>query len=178
MSVFRDFQQAWRQAVDNFWHELEAEDPESRGVYRQVARARNQLDALDSAIGETRQRLAEEEQQVEVCVRRERMARDIDDGETARIAAEYRARHQERADVFGRKLEVLEAERRLCARELGEMESALRDGRVAAPRPELEDLNRHPREAEFRDLEENDLSRTAAERLEELKRRMGEEPGA
>jgi hypothetical protein len=175
VSVFRDFREAWRQAVENFWHELEAEDPEGRGVYRQVARARNHLDALDSAIDETRQRVAEEKEQVDVCLRRERMARRIGDTETAEVAAEYRARHQERAEVLARKLEALEAERRLCARELDEMERALQEGRVAAAQPELEDLNRHPHEDDFRTLEETEATRSAEERLEELKRRMKQE---
>lgn len=175
MSVFDDFRRAWRQAVDNFWEELEADDATgSDGVYREVARVRNQLEELDDAIGGTRQRLAHEIEQREACVRRERLARAIDDGETARVAAEYRDRHQERADVLRRKLEALEAERRLCVRDLGEMERALQDGRVAGVRSEIEDLNRHPREHEFRDLEDGARSRSADERLDELKRRMAE----
>lgn len=161
--------------MDNFWEELEAVDPEgkARGVYQEVARARTQLAELDGAIGDTRQRLAHEREQVDVCVRRERMARDIGDAETARIAAEYRDRHQERAGVLQRKLEALEAERGLCRRDLSDMERALQARGVTAPRPELDDLNRHPSEAEFRNLEDADRSRAADERLAELKRRMG-----
>src|SRR5680860_1319941 len=115
MTVFGEFRRAWRQAVDNFWQELEGDDPEggSRGVYREVAGVRNQLDELDGAIGETRQRLKHEKAQVEACMRRERLARGIGDEETARVAAEYGARHQERAEVLDRKVEALEAERRL-----------------------------------------------------------------
>lgn len=173
MSVFDEFKQAWRQAVDNFWQELEADAArQPEGVYREVARARNQLDELDDAIGATRQRLREEKEQVQACVRREGMARDIGDDETARIAARYRDRHQERVDVLERKADALEAERRLCARDLDEMEQALQSGRVGPARPELDDLNRHPSEDEFRNLEDSDRSRTADERLEELKRRM------
>lgn len=177
MAVFDDFKRAWREAVDNFWQELEGDDADasSRSALRQVAAARNQLDALEAAIGDTRQRLSHEKEQVEACRRRERMARGIGDEETARIAADYGARHQERADVLTRKLEALEAERRLCRRDLGEMERAIQEGRVAGARAELEDdLDRHPREAEFRDLEEAARGRSADERLEELKRRMRE----
>lgn len=176
MAVFDDFRRAWRDAVDNFWQELEGDDADasSRSALRQVAAARNQLDALDSAIGDTRQRLAHEREQVEACRRREGMARGIGDEETARIAAEYGARHQERADVLARKLEALEAERGLCRRDLGEMERAIQEGRVAGARAELEDLDRHPREHEFRNLEEASRNRSADERLEELKRKMRE----
>ncbi len=176
MAVFGEFRRAWREAVDNFWRELEGDAAESgaRGVYREVAGVRNQLGELDDAIAETGQRLKHELEQVESCARRERLARKIGDEETARIAGEYRGRHQERADVLLRKVEALEAERRLCLRDLGEMERALQDRVPADDLDEIDeiDLNRHPREREFRGLEDTERSRAAAERLEELKRRM------
>lgn len=172
--MFDEFRRAWREAVDNFWREVRAEEEGSgAAVYREVGRARTQLERLDAEVGESRRRLAEEREQAAVCERRERLAREIGDQETARVAAEFGARHRERADVLARKVEALEAERSLCRRDLDEMEEALRDGRVASPDPALEDLNRHPAEGQFRDLEESDRERAAAERLEELKRRMG-----
>lgn len=175
--MFEEFRRAWGEAVTNFWRELRADEEGSgAGVYRQVGRARTQLEKLDAEIGETGRRLKEERREAAVCERRERMARDIGDEETARVAAEYGARHRERAGVLARKLEALEAERTLCRRDLDDMERALQDGRVAgagAPDPALEDLNRHPAEGEFRNLEDIDRDREAAERLEELKRRMG-----
>lgn len=173
--MFDEFKRAWRQAVDNFWRELEVDDPNGRGVYREVARARNQLEELEADIGATGQRLAEESEHVEACIRRERMAREIGDSETARLAAEYRDRHRQRAGVLGRKLEALRAERLLWVRDLNEMERALEEGRVAAARQEIEDLDRHPHETEFRHLEETERKRSAEERLEEIKRRMGKQ---
>ncbi len=171
--MFREFKRAWKQAVDNFWQELEADGEDAGGAYREVARVRNQLEELDDAIADTRTRLAHETEQVQVCIRRERMAKEIDDVETARVAADYRDRHQERASVLERKLEALEAERRLCRRDLQEMEKALQEGRVRAARAELEDLNRHPAESEFRNLEDSAKAQSAEERLDELKKRMG-----
>ena len=174
MSLFEEFRDAWRQGVENFWRELNADpdDPAGRAVYRQVGRARTQLEELDGAMADARQRIGEEEEQVEACTRRERLARTIGDEETARIAADYRSRHQERAAVLRQKLAALEAERRLCLKDLKEMENALRDGRVAAPEGVVDDFDRHPRESEFRTLEDSDRDRSAEERLEELKRRM------
>ncbi|MFW6205668.1 MAG: hypothetical protein ACOC5I_00380 [Gemmatimonadota bacterium] len=169
--MFREFKRAWRQAVDNFWLELDAGGG-ADAAYREVGRVRNQLDELETEIGETRRRLTHEREQVGVCVRRARLARDIEDEETARIAAEYGDRHRERADVLERKLEALEAEHRLCRRDLSEMERALQAGAAPSARDRLEDLDRHPREAEFRDLEDTDRSRSAEERLEDLKKRM------
>ena len=170
--MFREFKRAWRQAVENFWRELEADGSGDDAVYREVARVRNQLDELDDAIADSRRRLAHETEQVRVCSRRHRMAEEIGDGETARVAADYRDRHRERASVLERKLEALEAERRLCRRDLTEMEEALQEDRVRSARAELEDLDRHPNEAEFRTLEESERQRSAEERIQELKRRM------
>lgn len=172
--MFSDFRKAWRQAVDNFWRELEGEGDVSPSGYREVAAARNQLDRLDREIDECRSRLKAEREQLEVCLRRQRMAERIGDGETARVAGEYAARHSEVAAVLERKLEALEAERSLCRRDLGEMERALQNGARQRPeiRPELDDLNRHPFEDDFRDLEDSGRTRSAEERLEELKRRM------
>ena len=171
--MFREFKRAWKETVDNFWRELEGDATDGTGAaYREVARVRNQLDELDDAIAETRQRLAHENEQVKVCVRREKMAEEIGDTETARVAAEYRERHGERASVLRQKLDALEAERGLCRRDLAEMEKALQAGRVRSAREQLEDLDRHPSEDAFRDLEESDRTRSAEERLDELKRRM------
>ena len=172
--MFREFKRAWKQAVDNFWQELEGDAADGTGAaYREVARVRNQLDELERAITETRQRLAHETDQVDVCVRRQEMAEEIGDAETARVAAEYRERHSERASVLEQKLDALEAERRLCRRDLDEMEKALQAGRVRSAREQLEDLDRHPSEDAFRDLEESEKTQSAEERLDELKRRMG-----
>jgi hypothetical protein len=175
--MFDNFKQAWRQAVDNFWTELEGGeggDARVRALYREVANARNQLARLDREIGECRQGHVHEREQSDVCARRERMARDIGDVETERVAAEYRARHEERAQVLARKLDALQAERALCQRDLGEMERGLAAAGAVPPPDELEDLNRHPREADFQGLEEAERQRAAAERLEELKRRSRE----
>jgi ABC-type phosphate transport system auxiliary subunit len=118
--MFENFRRAWRQAVDNFWTELEGGsaggDARARALYREVANARNQLGRLEREIGECRHGLDHERKQADVCARRERMAHDIGDVETARIAADYRARHEERAQVLSRKLDALQAERALCER--------------------------------------------------------------
>jgi hypothetical protein len=169
--MFREFKRAWKQAVDNFWEELEADGQDA--AYREVSRVRNQMDELDDAIADTRTRLSHEKEQITVCDRRERMAKDIGDQETARVAADYRTRHRERAEVLEQKLDALEAERDLCRRDLQEMEKALQAGRVRSARDQLEDLNRHPAEDEFRNLEDSDRSRSAEDRLDELKKRMG-----
>lgn len=173
--MFDNFKRAWRQAVENFWTELEAGesggDARRRAIYREIAGARNEVERLAREIESCRQGHAHEREQVEVCARRERMARDIGDDETARIAAEYRSRHVERADVLARKLDALRAEQALCRRDLADMERALVTAGMVPEDPVDVDLNRHPHEDDFRTLEDSARERAAAERLEELKRR-------
>ncbi len=173
--MFDNFKRAWRQAVDNFWTELEAGDSaggaRTRALYREVGNARNQIERLDREIEDCRKGHEYEREQADVCARRERMARDIGDDETVQIASEYRARHQERADVLTRKLDALRAERALCRRDLADMERALLAAGLVPDDPVEVDLNRHPREDDFRSLEDSARERAAAERLEELKRR-------
>lgn len=175
--MFENIKHAWQQAVDNFWHELEAGesggDARVRTAYREIAAARNQIGRLDREIEECRRGRDHEREQARICSRREKLARDIDDQETARIAADYRARHEERAVVLDRKLDALHAEHALFQRDLADMERALGTLAATAGDPDLDDLNRHPREEEFRGLEEAERARAAAERLEELRRRSG-----
>jgi hypothetical protein len=173
--VFESFRDAWRQAVDNFWQELHAGEggagAGSRAMLAQVARARSEVARLDQQIAECQQGRDTEQAEAEVCARRERLARRIGDEETAAIAADFRVRHEERATVLASKLEALVAERRIRGRDLGEMEQALAAVVAAAEPDGIGDLDRHPREGEFRDLERAARERSAAERLEELKRR-------
>jgi hypothetical protein len=174
--MFDSFKSAWRQAVDNFWVEMEAGDSavdaRVRAGYRQIAAARSQVERLERDIEECRVARDHEHEQAQVCSRREQMARQIGDVETARVATDFRVRHEERAGVLARKLEALQAEHALCRRDLAEMERAM--AVAAGPlRPEIDDLNRHPNEPDFQTLERAARERAAAERLEELKRRHG-----
>lgn len=172
--MFEEFRAAWRQAVANFWREVRADaDADAGAVHREIGRARSQLERLDREAAEVRRRVADEREQASICERRARMARQIGDTETARVAGEYASRHRERAAVLERKADALDGERGLCRRDLEEMERAIQDGRVSAGPSPLEDLERDPAEAEFRSLEQASRDRAAAERLEELKRRMG-----
>jgi hypothetical protein len=105
------------------------------------------------------------------------MAREIDDEETADIAVRYAERHRERARILERKLDLLDQEQTLLARDIDEMEAALREVQAGAGR--LEDLGPSsvgagpdPDAADFHHLEQDRRERAAEERLEDLKRRM------
>jgi len=179
--MFDDWKQAWRQAVENFRRELsELEDgdasPAVRSMRRDLVSARGALRKLDEEIERTRKDTAEEREQEAICQRREGQARGIGDEETARIAAEYGARHAHRAQVLERKATVLSEERELLASDLASMEAVMEEHGGAAEtiedrRPEvLEERAREDRQ--FAELDREARERAAEQRLEELKRKM------
>lgn len=160
--------------MGNFWRELEGGEGSALAAtpaaYRELAAARHHIKGLDGEIARSRHALTEEREQAEVCERRKKLAADIGDRETARVAADFARRHRERAAVLARKVEVLTAERAIYHRDLHQMERAVQR-QARAMDAELNDLNRHPQERDFETLEEADRARAAAERLAELKRR-------
>jgi hypothetical protein len=177
--MFEDWKQAWREAVANFRHELNAEEVGTFGhqdaLRRELATARGALLRLEAEIATTRRGAGAERDSEQVCRRREAMAQEIGDQETTRIAAEYAVRHAERATILERKVEVLEAERGLLQRDLEAMEQAVAASAAAAPassRPTSLLDDDEDRERERRELQRLQRERAAEEKLEELKRRM------
>ncbi len=181
--MFEDWKKAWRDAVENFRREvddMEEGDSRTRAMQRELRSARVAMEKLDGEIRRTRREAGEERENEAVCRRREEMARRIGDEETVRIAVEFCARHAERASVLERKGEVLAEERALLVRDLDIMEqmiAAQPDApRVTASSPQSPgEVLEEEGEREARDfgrLEKEARERAAAERLEELKRRM------
>ena len=178
--MFDDLRSAWREAVQNFWDELQAGGdghPQIRVMQRELASARGELRRLEEERTRYRNRRSHERQQEEVCLRRERMARDIGDAETAEIAARYAARHRERAEILQRRVELIEQEALLLGRDVEEMEAALREvqedpGALGEPPRTGVGAGPDPDAADFHHLERERRERAAQERLDELKRRM------
>ena len=140
--MFEDMRQAWKEAVANFWRELQEDDgtPGGHGdeshkqlaaMRREVHNADGELKRLEAEVERTRVAATAEENEERVCRRRLTMAEGIGDAETARVAATYADRAAERAAVLARKAEALEAERDLRQRELAEMKEAV-DAAAAA----------------------------------------------
>lgn len=182
--MFEDWKKAWREAVENFRRELEEVDtegggsPDVRAMRRDLVSARGALDKLDLEIERTRKEGAAEREQEAVCRRREGLARNIGDEETARLAGEFAVRHAERALVMERKVDVLVEERTLLRRDLDAMQETLKaqpGGAAAAfeapPDPDV--LEQRAREdRDFARLDREARERAAEQRLEELKRKM------
>jgi hypothetical protein len=182
--MFEDWKRAWRQAMENFQREVHegtpGAPPRVRAMERELMSAAGALSKLDDEIRRTRMSADAETREEQVCRRRETLAREVDDTETVQIAAEFAARHAERAALLNRKLSVLEEERALLDRDVQVMRdliaraAPLADGAAAgsvadgtATRPSSE-----PDDRDFSRLEREARERAAAEWLEELKRRM------
>ncbi|MGH7504621.1 MAG: hypothetical protein ACRELX_03180 [Longimicrobiales bacterium] len=179
--MFEDWKTAWRQAVENFRRELDEADVDTslvdarmRSMRRELTTVREAFSRLESEIIRARRDAVAERESEEVCRRREGLARDIGDEETVRIAVDFAVRHGERAVVLERKVEVLVAERDLVRRDLDEMEKVVgeRAEAVAAGRSPADVIERERQDRDFGRLEREARERVAAERLEELKRRM------
>lgn len=177
--MFEDWKHAWRQAVDNFRRELGTDEagPEAAGgagTRRELTMARSALRKLDYELRRAEEELERERREEATCRRREGLARDIGDEETARLAAEYAARSAECVAVLARKVEVLGAERDLRGRDMEAMEQIARDrqGLVVGPEPAPEPDHAEREAAEFRRMERSAREKAAQMRLEELRRQM------
>lgn len=130
--MFENLRAAFRDAVKNFKDELdrdqvpEAVDRLLLGMKAEVTDAKARLHDLEEAIRRARAEAAREAREVETCRRRESMARSIGDEETARIAAEYGAKHERRREVLEEKAQALEKELELRRSEIEEMLEKIR----------------------------------------------------
>ena len=117
--MFDDLRRAFKEAVDNFHHELGRDSAADAvaGLLKQMEReaveAKASVAAARDQLEKARSRAEEEAKEEAVCRRRERLAHEIGDAETAEIAARYAAKHAERGQVLARKAEAVEAEIRL-----------------------------------------------------------------
>lgn len=192
--MFKDWKQAWQQAVENFQRELGTDDEEP-GSTPQIGRmrtdlnqAREALQGLAEDLVATKQEYAAEEEAERTCIRRRQMAERIGDEETVRLADEWAQRHHHRADLLRRKAEILEAELAMRKDELRRMEGSLEDavktvtgtagpgavgGGAPSSAPPEPNPERVRQDAEFRKLDREARERAAQARLEELKKRMG-----
>jgi len=184
--MFEGMRQAWRDAMSR------ASSPsEGRAVLAMMrealVEAKVSVAQVRSALDKTRAQLARERAEVETARRRGRMAAEIRDEETVRVAERYAVKHEERVAMLERKLESQTAELALAEQELAEMAGQYQEmasgGRGAvgstpsateSPLPESPDASLESDLAGLRRSADRSAREADAERrLEELKRRMG-----
>jgi phage shock protein A len=133
--VFDDLRRAFREAVDNFNRELNRDsvgdsvDRLLRGMVDEVTQAKARLASLESDLERTVGEVEREAAEIATCERRERMAREIGDEETARVAVEYGEKHRRRHAVLTDKAEALRKEVALRRSEVEEMMAQLKEAR-------------------------------------------------
>jgi hypothetical protein len=162
-----------------------ASSPQGRAALAQMrdalVQAKVGLQDLREGLDRTRARLAAERGELDTVRRRGKLAADIDDRETVRIAEQYERKHAERVAVLEKKLVAQQEELALAEHEIDDMTAQLRAAHVGAVPPDvapvappdpLEDAKPET-DALRRDLDRAAREANAQRQLDELKRRMG-----
>ena len=138
------------------------------------------VSAMHAGAEATRTQLAAERAEMATVQRRGRLAAEIGDTETVRVAAQFERRHAERVAVLEQKLSAQEAELALAERETAEMAAQLKAAAAGIDRgepPSTQTGAEHEGADSGADLRRatDRLAREAEaeRRLAELKRRMG-----
>ena len=125
--MFEKLRDAFREAVNNFHDELSRDNvPETvdrllKGMRDEAADTQAHIKRLEKEV-EVAQKITEREaKDAAVARRREEMARKIGDEETARVAAEWAAKHENKRDVIRQKATALGQELELRRKEVAEM---------------------------------------------------------
>lgn len=134
--MFENLRDAFREAIENFNRELNRDQvPESVdrllvGMRSEVVDAKARISELETQIERSRAEVDTERKAADTALRRERMARDIEDGETAEIAARFAAKHTERRGLLEQKVTALEGELAFLRREYEEMMAKLDEAKT------------------------------------------------
>ena len=131
--MFENLREAFREAVDNFKDELGRDEiPEAvsrllREMKREAADTKAEIRRLEEAIRGAIEGAEKEEGEGKTCRRREKMALDISDEETARVAGEYAEKHEHRQSVLEHKAVALKEELDMREVEFAEMIETIKD---------------------------------------------------
>ena len=134
--MFEDLRSAFREAYENFNKELNREhvpDTVDRligGMVDEINDVKGEVANLESQI---RKALAEAEREgaeAATCMRREQMAREIGDSETADVAAQFAEKHEEHQQLLEQKAKALQAELDFRRQEVEEMTEKVKEAQA------------------------------------------------
>lgn len=134
--MFESLRDAFREAVANFKDEMARDQvPETvdrllSGMVEEVTDAKAALHELENQIQRTRAEAAKAKSELETCQRRERMAREIGDAETARVAHEFGEKYEKRRTLMERKAVALGEELEFRKSELDEMLAKIKEAKA------------------------------------------------
>ena len=130
--MFENLRDAFKEAVANFKEEIRREDvPETvdallRGMKSEVADKKAYISRLEAEIEQTLQKAKQQKSHAETALRRQKMATDIGDAETARVAGEYAEKHAHALTILEHKAKALTDELKLRRTEAAEMMTQLK----------------------------------------------------
>lgn len=130
--MFDSLRDAFREAVSNFKEEIGRDDvPETVdrllvGMRNEVTDTKAYVRRLEGEIEQAEAKAVRARKEAETALRREGMAQQIGDEETARVAAEYAAKAERVREVLEQKALALRKELQLKEAEVAEMMTALK----------------------------------------------------
>lgn len=131
--MFDDLRAAFREALDNFNKELKRDQvPETvdrllGGMKNQLAEEKAEVRGLEAELEKALAISAREQEAGATCRRREKMARDIGDEETATLAAQHAVKHEGHRAVLERKAQAIREELDFRRKTVEEMSAQLTD---------------------------------------------------
>lgn len=114
--MFDDLRAAFREALENFNKELNRENVSDTadkllvGMRSEIVDEKAQVSGLEEQVDKTRAEMERLAGEVATARRREKMAADIEDEETAKLARTFAEKAEDHRDVLGKKLAALEEE--------------------------------------------------------------------
>jgi phage shock protein A len=131
--MFDKLRDAFREAVNNFHDEMSRDQvPETvdrllKGMRNEAADTQAHIKRLEQEVEVARRIAQSEANDAKVARRREEMAQKIGDEETARVAAEFALKHENKRDVIQQKAVALEKELQLRKNEVAEMLTKIKE---------------------------------------------------
>jgi phage shock protein A len=131
--MFDELREAFREALENFNRELKRDQvPETvnrllSGMRHEITDEKAAVRGLEEQVARTREHRTRAEEEARTARRRQRLALEIDDAETARLADEYATKHEQHADVLSRKEAALVEELEFRRRTVDEMFARYRE---------------------------------------------------
>jgi phage shock protein A len=134
--MFENLRNAFREAIENFNKELARDQvPENvdrllAGMKSEVADAKVRIRELEDQIARAEAESAREAKDATTAQRRGKMATDIGDAETAEVAQQFVAKHQERQRVLDQKVVALRQELEVRRKEVDEMLAKVKEAQA------------------------------------------------
>ena len=125
--MFEELRAAFREALENFNKELkrdqvlETADNLLVGMTDEIVNEKTQVAGLEDQLAKTRQQAGLEMVNAETCRRRERMAHEIGDEETAAVAVRHAEKHENHYVLLQNKAQAIQEELDFRRRTLEEM---------------------------------------------------------